>query len=214
VPLPQATTVYYSDGKHVMAKLGEENRVILNDNQITPIVKQAVTAAEDVTFYSNDGVDVKGIARAFINNITGGDTQGASTITQQYARKIAGLTTSASYTRKLREIVLALKMTEKMSKDQILDAYLNIVPFGRGAYGIEAAAQAYFHIDAWQLQPNQAMVLAGMIKNPNGNVYDPFCAANGKGPCQTAIDRFNYVKQQMPKVPARKGYITATDISK
>src|SRR5215475_582084 len=213
VPLQQSTTLYYSDGKTVMARIGDENRTILADNQIPPIVKQAVTAAEDVTFYSNSGVDFKGIARAFVNNITGGSTQGASTITQQYARSMAGLTYSASYTRKLKEIVLALKMTQKMSKEQILDNYLNTVPFGRGAYGIEAAAEAYYHVTAAQLKPNQAMVLAGMIKNPNGGVYDPTCGKDHKSPCQTAIDRFNYVKGQMPKVPMRKGYLNPAQIA-
>src|SRR5215475_11059396 len=213
VPLQQSTTVYYSDGKTVMARLGDENRVILQDNQIPPIVKQAVTAAEDTSFYSNAGVDFKGIVRAFLNNVKGGDTQGASTITQQYARNIANLTYSQSYTRKLREIVLAMKMTQKMKKDEILDNYLNIVNFGRGAYGIQAAAEAYFNVNASQLKPNQAMVLAGMIKNPNGGVYDPRCGKGGKGPCQTAIDRFNYIKSQMPRVPARGGYLNAGQIA-
>ncbi len=213
VPIQQSTTIYYSDGKTVLAKLGEQNRQILQDNQIPPVVKQAVTAAEDATFYTNEGVDFKGIARAFINNVTGGDTQGASTITQQYARNVAGLTYSASYTRKIKEIAIAMKMTKEMSKDQILDNYLNIVRFGRGAYGIQAAAEAYFGVPASSLKLNQAMVLAGLIKNPNGGVYDPTCGAGGKGPCQTAVDRFNYVKSQLPRVAARPGYADATAIA-
>ena len=213
VPLQQSTTIYYSDGKTVMAQLGEQNRQILQDNQIPPVVKQAVTAAEDATFYTNEGVDFKGIIRAFVNNVTGGDTQGASTITQQYARAVAGLTYSASYTRKVKEIAIAMKMTKQMSKDQILDNYLNIVPFGRGAYGIQAASEAYFGIPASSLKLNQAMVLAGMIKNPNGGVYDPNCGAGGKGPCQTAVDRFNYVKSQLPRVAPRPGYADAAAIA-
>lgn len=213
LPLQQSTTIFYSDGKTPLAKLGEQNRQILQDNQIPPVVKQAVTAAEDATFYTNEGVDFKGIVRAFFNNVTGGDTQGASTITQQYARAVAKLTYSASYTRKVKEIAIAMKMTKEMSKDEILDNYLNIVPFGRGAYGIEAAAEAYFGVSASNLKLNQAMVLAGLIKNPNGDVYDPFCAAGGKGPCQTAIDRFNYVKSQLPRVAARPGYADAATIA-
>jgi membrane peptidoglycan carboxypeptidase len=212
VPIPQSTTVYYSDGRTAMARLGEQNRQILQDNQIPPLVKQAVTAAEDTTFYSNQGVDFKGIVRALVNNVTGGDTQGASTITQQYVRAAAGLTYSQSYTRKIREIALAMKMTRTMTKDQILDNYLNIVPFGRGAYGIEAAAEAYFNVPASKLQMNQAMVLAGLIKNPNGDVYDPMCGKGGK-PCQTAIDRFDYIKAQLPKVPPRPGYLNASQIA-
>jgi membrane peptidoglycan carboxypeptidase len=213
VPLHQSTTIYYSDGKTPLAKLGVQNRQILQDNQIPPVVKQAVTAAEDATFYTNEGVDFKGIVRAFVNNVTGGDTQGASTITQQYARAVAGLTYSASYTRKIKEIAIAMKMTKQMSKDEILDNYLNIVPFGRGAYGIQAAAEAYFGIPASSLKLNQAMVLAGLIKNPNGDVYDPTCGAGGKGPCQQAIDRFNYVKSQLPRVAPRPNYADAAAIA-
>ena len=106
-------------------------------------VKQAIVAAEDQTFWTNEGIDFRGVMRAAWNNLTGGDTQGASTITQQYARIAADLK-GVTYSRKLREAVIAWKLDDKYSKEEILEFYLNTVPFGRGAYGIEAAAQAFF----------------------------------------------------------------------
>ena len=141
--LPESTTVFYADGKTPMATLGAENRTLLGLDDIVPGVKDSVVAAEDQTFWTNDGIDFGGVLRAAWNNVTGGQTQGASTITQQYARVAAELK-GVTYSRKLREAVIAYKLANKYSKEQILEFYLNTVPFGRGAYGIEAAAQAFF----------------------------------------------------------------------
>jgi hypothetical protein len=128
--LPESTTVFYADGTTPMAKLGVENRTILTYDQMNDAVKQAIVAAEDQTFWTNSGVDFFAVLRAARNNVTGGKTQGASTITQQYARIAADLK-GVTYSRKLREAVMAWKLDDKYSKQQILEFYLNTVPFGR-----------------------------------------------------------------------------------
>ncbi len=143
LPLPESTTVYYADGKTPMAKLGTENRTILAFDEMNDSVKQAIVAAEDQSFWTNEGVDFSAVMRAAWNNVTGGKTQGASTITQQYARIAADLT-GVTFSRKLREAVMAWKLDDTYSKEEILEFYLNTVPFGRGAHGIEAAAQSFF----------------------------------------------------------------------
>ncbi|MER7276872.1 transglycosylase domain-containing protein [Dactylosporangium sp. NPDC000244] len=197
IALDQSTTIYYSDGQTPMARIGE-NRTVLAFKDIPPDMQHAVVAAEDNSFYTNDGVDYKGVVRAAWNNISGGDRQGASTISQQYARRWADLE-GVTYARKLREAVIALKLNQQYSKDEIMTMYLNVVYFGRGAYGVEAAAQAYFGKPAKDLKTNEAMLLAGLIKNPEGN--------SGKGsPFDPNIDktqaqeRFNYIKGQMIKL--------------
>jgi membrane peptidoglycan carboxypeptidase len=177
--LPEATTVYYADGKTVMARLGAQNRTLLSYDQMNDAVRQSIVAAEDQTFWTNKGIDFFGVLRAAWNNVSGGQTQGASTITQQYARIAADLQ-GVTYSRKLREAVIAYKLTQKYSKQQILEFYLNTVPFGRGAYGIEAAAQTYFGKTAnrgaspdKQLTVSEAMVLAAMVKQPERDPSDP-----------------------------------------
>lgn len=171
--LPESTQVLYSDGKTPMAKIGVENRTIVPITDIPIYVQHAVIATEDRSFYTNKGIDMKGIFRAAWNNFTGGDRQGASTITQQYARQVEEDLSGISYTRKLREAAIAMKLNDKYSKEQILGFYLNAVYFGRGAYGVEAAAQAYFHKPVKELSVEQGIVLAGLIKQPD--------SAGGKG---------------------------------
>jgi membrane peptidoglycan carboxypeptidase len=177
--LPESTTVYYSDGKTPMAKLGTENRTILHLDEMNDAVKQSIVAAEDRTFWTNKGVDFGSVLRAAWNNVTGGRTQGASTITQQYARVAADLK-GVTYSRKLREAVIAWKLDKKFSKEQILEFYLNTVPFGRGAYGVEAGAQAFFGKTAnrnapkaSQITVSEAMVLVSMVKQPEADPDDP-----------------------------------------
>ena len=137
-------------------------------------VKDAVVAAENRTFWSDNGIDAKGIVRAVFNNASGNATQGASTITQQYI-KILYLTQERSYTRKLKEAILSLKLGRQVSKQEILEGYLNTIYFGRGAYGIQAAAQAYFDKSAAELDLKESAALASIINNPSH--FDP---ANGK----------------------------------
>jgi membrane peptidoglycan carboxypeptidase len=198
LPVPnQSTTIYYSDGVTPMAKIGNQNRTIISMDQIPKDLQHAVVSAEDASFYTNGGVDFKGVLRAAWNNFTGGDREGASTITQQYARNMADLE-GVTYARKIREAVIAMKLSQDYKKDQILWAYLNTVYFGRGAYGVEAAAQAYFNKDAQQLTVGEDMVLAALIKQPepdgSGNLgFDPAKSLTN------ATDRWNYVKSQMVK---------------
>lgn len=177
--LPLPTTVYYADGTTPMAKLGSEDRTLLAYADMNDAVKWSIVAAEDRTFWTNDGIDFKGVLRAAWNNVTGGDTQGASTITQQYARLAAELT-GVNYSRKLREAVIAWKLADNYKKEDILEFYLNTVPFGRGTYGIEAAAQAYLGKSASKKAPpesqvtlSEAMVLVSMVKQPEPNLDDP-----------------------------------------
>ena len=214
--LPESTTVYYADGKTPMATLGAENRTILAYGDINEAVKQSVVAAEDQTYWSNPGVDFRSVIRAAWNNATGGKTQGASTITQQYARVAADLK-GVTYSRKLREAVIAWKLDRKYTKEEILGFYLNTVPFGRGAYGIEAAAEAYFGKTVnrnasadKQITVAEAMVLVSMVKQPEPDPNDPD-GSPGYDPTrndkakQNSVERWNYVRDQM----VRLGYLTS-----
>ncbi|WFE40486.1 transglycosylase domain-containing protein [Micromonospora sp. WMMD998] len=213
--LPESTTVYYADGRTPMAKLGAQNRTIVPYEAMNDSAKQAIVAAEDRTFWTNRGIDVKGVLRAAWANVSGGQRQGASTLTQQYARVAADLR-GVTYSRKLREAVIAWKLDDKYSKEEILGFYLNTVPFGRGAYGIEAAAQTFFgktvRRDApasQQLTPAEAMVLCAMVKQPEADPADPQ-GAPGYDPRrnalakQNSIDRWNYIRDGMVKL----GYLT------
>ncbi len=163
----QATIVYYADGTNEIGRLGDTSRRSIPLDQVPPIVQHAVLAAEDRSFYDHGGISPLGIGRAILNNLTGGYTQGGSTITQQYAKN-AFLTQERSWDRKLKEALLAFKLETVVSKDQILGDYLNTIYFGRGAYGIDAAARAYFGQPVSELDPSQAAVLAAIIKSPSG----------------------------------------------
>ena len=170
--MQQTMTVYYKDGS-VMASLGPTSggdRSYLTIDKIPKTVQHAVEAAEDETFETNSGFDIKGIGRAVLSQLKGGGG-GGSGITQQYVKKATG-NEDHTYTRKWTELVQAIKMSQVQSKDQILEAYLNIVYFGRGAYGIQAASQAYFGKNVDQINPSEAAFLAGCINVP-GNNEDP-----------------------------------------
>lgn len=170
VALAQTTTVYYSDGTTEMGRMSQVNRKIIDASTLPDYVAHAVVASEDRTFYTNSGVDLKGIGRALINNIRGGARQGASTLTQQYVeRYYVGETTG--YVGKAKEAILALKINREQSKDQIIGNYLNTIYFGRGAYGIEAASQAYFGHEAKDLTLSEAAMIAGIIPAPSA--WDP-----------------------------------------
>jgi len=163
----QATILYFDDGKTEMARLGEANRIAIHLDQIPLTAQRAVLSAEDRQFYSHGGFSPKGIGRAIFNNVTGSSTQGGSTITQQYAKN-AFLTSSRTVTRKLKELVLSIKLETATSKGQILERYLNTIYFGRGAYGIESAANLYFGRTISHLTIEQQAVLAAIIQAPNG----------------------------------------------
>ncbi|SDY51686.1 Membrane carboxypeptidase (penicillin-binding protein) [Asanoa ishikariensis] len=166
IDLPLASTIYASDSKTQIAKLGEYNRTFVSIQQIPEYVQHAVAAAEDRKFYEHSGVDYVGIARAAWNNFTGGERQGASTITQQYARNAIKGLDDATYGRKVREAVMASKLNDEFDKNKIMEMYLNTIYFGRGAYGIEAAAQTYFSKSVSKLSVAEGAVLAGVIKQP------------------------------------------------
>lgn len=169
--LPQSTAVYAADNTSVISRVGDTNRTLVPNDKIPMHVQHAVVSAEDRSFYKNSGIDFKGIMRAAWNNVTDDDTEGASTITQQYAKNIYDLDRDRSYTRKTKEAIFALKLAQKYEKDQIMGFYLNTIYFGRNAYGIQAASQAYFKKDSDKLTVEEGAVLAAVIKNPHG--YDP-----------------------------------------
>lgn len=209
VPLPsiavlqQTSYAYYSDGTTELAKLvADENREYVKLKNVPKHVQQAVVAAEDRSFWKNDGISIKGIMRAIWANVTGQETQGASTITQQYVKN-AFLSHERTFSRKMKEIVLAVKMDREYSKDQILEFYLNTIYFGRGSYGIEAAAKSYFGVGVKDLTVEQAAYLAGIIKAPEN--YDP--EKNKEG----VQGRFTYVLKGMKAEGWYKGPVKGID---
>lgn len=169
----EANVYYWADGTQ-MVSTGEVNRQNVRLSEIPDAVENAVIAAENDTFYSDSGVSPKGLARAAVNMVRGQETQGGSTITQQYVKNTY-LSQGQTVTRKAKEFVLALKVDRKMSKREILQGYLNTSWFGRGAYGIEAAAHAYYGISARQLDPSQGAALAALLKG--AEQYDPSVSA-------------------------------------
>lgn len=162
----EATVVYWADGRNEIGRLGESTRRSVALADIPLPVQQAILSAEDRDFYAHGGISPVGIVRSVWNNVTGGATQGASTITQQYAKN-AFLTQERSWERKINEALLAIKLETLVSKDEILEDYLNTIYFGRGADGIEAAAIAYFGVPASELTLEQGAVLAAVIKSPS-----------------------------------------------
>ncbi|HEY7054463.1 MAG TPA: transglycosylase domain-containing protein [Mycobacterium sp.] len=195
----QVSTILASDGTTEIAKIvpPEGNRVDVDIKQVPKHVLDAVMAAEDRNFYSNPGFSVSGFARAVKNNVFGGDTQGGSTITQQYVKNalvgdqrvgIGGLM------RKAKELVIATKMSSEWSKDQVLQAYLNIIYFGRGAYGIAAASKAYFNKPVEQLTVAEGALLAALIQRPSS--LDPAVDPQG------SAARWNWVLDGMVTIGA------------
>jgi membrane peptidoglycan carboxypeptidase len=198
----ETSVVYYADGKDVIGRYAEVNREIVSLDDVPEHVQLAVLAAEDRGFYENEGISPPGIVRAFWNNITGGETQGASTITQQYARN-AYLNQDQTIVRKVKEAVLAIKLSRSTTKDQVLENYLNTIYFGRGAYGIQAASQAYFGKDVQDLTVAEGAVLAAVIRAPSS--YDP---AEGRDVRQALEARvLNYVVPGM----VEQGWLTQSE---
>ncbi|MGW7270305.1 transglycosylase domain-containing protein [Streptomyces sp. NPDC054864] len=169
----EANVYYWADGTQ-MVSTGDVNRQNVRLSEIPDAVENAVIAAENDTFYSDSGVSPKGLARAAVNMVRGQETQGGSTITQQYVKNTY-LSQDQTVTRKVKEFVIALKVDRKKSKREILQGYLNTSWLGRGAYGIEAAAHAYYGIPARQLDPSQGAALAALLKG--AEQYDPSVSA-------------------------------------
>ena len=165
--LAQTGAIYDKDGAYVTTLVGKENRTVIDMDTLPDHVVNAFLAAEDLRFYKHPGFDVTRIFGALVSNLrTGGFGQGASTITQQLA-KLSHLSSQKTIARKLEEIWLAVQIEHDYTKDEILEMYLNFIYFGQGAYGIQAAAEVTFGVDAKDLSPAQAACLAAAIKAPS-----------------------------------------------
>ncbi|CAL9437172.1 Penicillin-binding protein 1A [Streptomyces sp. enrichment culture] len=187
----QSNVYKYSDGS-VMARVGERNREIVDLAKVPKDVQHTFVAAENKTFYKDSGVDLKGTARGVLNTLAGKGAQGGSTITQQYVKNYY-LTQDQTISRKLKELVISLKLDREKSKDYILAGYINTSYYGRGAYGIQAAAQAYYRVDAEDLTVEQGAYLAALLQAPNQ--YDWAIASDtGK---RLVRERWDYVLDNM-----------------
>ncbi|HEY0216061.1 MAG TPA: transglycosylase domain-containing protein [Cellulomonas sp.] len=216
-PLSERSTVLASDGTTVLATFLAENRVVVPLAQVSLPMQDAVVATEDKRFYQHGGIDPTGMMRALVRNLaSSGRTEGASTLTQQYVKNVLIETAVRSgdlvaaeqareadgaegYARKLREAKLAIALEKSMTKDEILESYLNIAQFGVNTYGVEAAAQRYFSTSAVNLGYLQAATIAGITQSPTR--YDPV-----RNP-EAAQERRDRVLRLMRE----QGYITAEE---
>ncbi|MET8247766.1 transglycosylase domain-containing protein [Streptomyces sp. NPDC005202] len=189
----QSNVYKYSDGS-ILARDGKVNRESVALSKVPKDVQHCFVAAENKTFYHDSGVDLKGTARGLLNTLTGKGTQGGSTITQQYVKNYY-LNQDQTVTRKLKELVIALKVDQKLSKDDILAGYINTSYYGRNAYGIQAAAQAYYRVDAQNLTVEQGAYLAALLQAPSQ--YDWAVASPTSKKLVQA--RWNYVLDNMVK---------------
>jgi len=193
----QTTLLFDRRGRLIARLHGAVDRIVVPSHRIPVSLKQATVAVEDKRFYHHHGVDFRAIVRAAIADLRSGQpSQGASTITEQFVKN-AYLDGADTLTRKVHEAILAWQLEDRWSKDRILTAYLNTVYYGNGAYGVQAAAQTFFHRNASQLTLTQSALLAGLPQNPNGYspIYDP----------SAALARRNLVLADM----AAQGFITA-----
>ncbi|KJY34428.1 transglycosylase domain-containing protein [Streptomyces sp. NRRL S-495] len=197
----QSNTWLYQDGS-VLARTGQTNRQNVPLDKVSPAAQHATLAAEDRNFYHEGAVNVAGMVRAAVNTAKGEGTQGGSTITQQYVKNTY-LNQQQSVSRKVKELFIAIKVDATETKDEILSSYLNTSYYGRGAYGVQAAAQQYFGVDAAQLDAAQGAYLATLLNAPSA--YDVATATPaGK---QNAVNRWNYVLDGMVK----EGWLSAEE---
>ena len=207
---PQRSYLYANDGKTLITTFYDVNRTDVSLDEVAPVMRQAIIAAEDRRFYSHGGADLRGIARALVANVKGGGTeQGGSTLTMQYVRNVLKTdpnrtpeerqaATEQTVGRKLQEIRYANALEQSLSKDEILNRYLNIAYFGSGAYGVAAASQRYFGKAPADLTLGEASLLAGLVQSPDA--YSPI-----DGDKDQALTRRGYVLDAM----AETGAITA-----
>jgi len=196
--LAQRSIVYARDGGTMAVLKAEENRSPVTLDQVPQHLIDAVVAVEDERFWEHGGVDLRSTGRALASNVeAGGVTQGGSTITQQLVKNTL-VTPERSLGRKMREAVLALRVEGELSKEEILEKYLNTVYFGSGAYGVQAASETYFGVDVEEIRVGQAALLAGIIRNPTG--YEPFRNPDiARDRRATALDQMagqGYVKEE------------------
>ncbi len=191
-PLSQRSVVLARDGSLLAVLHAEENRLPIPLDEVPQHVIDIVLAVEDEDFYHHDGVNLRATMRALLANVQAGDIrQGGSTITQQLVKN-ALLTPEQDLDRKVREAVLAVRLEQQLDKDEILERYLNTVYLGNGTYGLQAAAELYWGIDAADLNVEQAALLAGMIRNPIG--YDPFLHP------RASLERRNWVIDRLARI--------------
>ncbi|MGW0602456.1 transglycosylase domain-containing protein [Streptomyces sp. NPDC002644] len=206
----QSNVFYWADGTQMATTGGKANRQIVPLDDIPQELQQAVIAAENASFYEDKGVDPMGIARALFNMAQGEEVQGGSTITQQYVKNTY-LDQSQTLTRKFKELFISIKVGAKLEKDEILAGYLNTAYYGRDAYGVQAAAQAYFGKDSKKLSPAESVFLASVLKGPN--LYNPDggvgSAATPKANAERAEKRWNWILGRMVEV----GSLTAAERS-
>ena len=195
------TTLYFKDGKSVLGSFHAQNRISVPLDQVPKHVQDAVIAAENRTFWTDRGISPTGIVRAAWNTARGQSTQGGSTITQQYVKNYY-LTQEQTWTRKVKELFITLKVQRQLSKQEILQHYLNTSYYGRGAYGIEVASGAYFGKHVQDLTPHEAAVLAAILRAPSS--YDPAVEADNRDALE---GRYHYVLRGM----AAMRTIPATD---
>jgi len=199
--LPQRTKILADDGSVIAYTWGDfGNRVVVPMAQISPNMPHAIVAIEDIRYYQHGGIDIKGTLRALVNNSSGGNTQGGSSIAQQLVKnellleagtdkKQQQAAIADTFSRKLTELKYAIAVEKTLSKDQILERYLNLVYFGNGAYGVEAAAERYFSTSAAKLTVPQAALMAAVVNSPTE--FDPFAHP------ADALKRRNIVLQDM-----------------
>ncbi len=204
---PQRSYLYANDGTTLITTFYDVNRTDVSLDEIAPVMRQAIIAAEDRRFYSHGGADLRGIARALVANVKGGGTeQGGSTLTMQYVRNVLKTdpnrtpeerqaATEQTVGRKLQEIRYANALEQSLSKDEILNRYLNIAYFGSGAYGVAAASQRYFGKAPADLTLGEAALFAGLVQSPDA--YSPI-----DGDKDQALARRGYVLDAMAETGA------------
>ncbi|MDP3956378.1 MAG: transglycosylase domain-containing protein, partial [bacterium] len=200
----QSTKIFDRTGQTLLYEIhGEEKRTVIPFAEIPASVKNATLAIEDQNFYNNPAFDLRGMARAFLKDLLNlSKEQGGSTLTQQLAKN-AFLSNEKTFSRKLKELLLAIRLEQQYSKDQIFELYLNQIPYGGNAYGIEAAAQTYFGVSAKDLTLSQSALLASLVKAPT--YYSPW------GPhLDELLQRKNIALQEMQKL----GFISKDDLTK
>lgn len=194
----ESTKIYDRTGQHLLYKIhGEENRTLISIDQVPDTVKYATIALEDEKFYDHFGIDFRGIMRAAVKDVLHREVvQGGSTITQQFVKNSI-LTSEKKISRKIKEVVLALEIEQKFTKEEILKMYLNEIPYGSNAYGIEAAAQTFFSKHASELTLAESALLASLPKAPT--YYSPYGSNT-----ETLLIRWNHALNKMEQL----GYIT------